>query len=83
MNKYSQERKDQILKLLLPPYNLTPTEAAKQEGISGFYMLYFLNAWHRYQDLQFLWLHLMTCIWVIFSCTLNKEPTRNQQRINS
>jgi len=34
MNKYSQERKDQILKLLFPPHNLTPTEAAKQEGIS-------------------------------------------------
>ena len=39
-------------------------------GISGFYMLYFLDAWHRYQELQFWWLHLMTCIWAIFTLVL-------------
>ncbi len=39
-------------------------------GISGFYMVYFLDAWHRYQELQFWWLHLMTCIWAIFTLVL-------------
>ncbi len=39
-------------------------------GISGFYMVYFLDAWHRYQELQFWWLHLMTCIWAIFTMVL-------------
>ncbi len=39
-------------------------------GISGFYMLYVLNAWHRYLDVQFWWLHLMTFIWLIFSLML-------------
>lgn len=39
-------------------------------GISGYYMLDFLNAWQRYQDLQFWWLHLMTLIWFIFTLVL-------------
>ncbi|TPH13343.1 hypothetical protein [Litorilituus lipolyticus] len=39
-------------------------------GVSGFYMLYFLNAWHRYLYVEFWWLHLMTIIWLIFSIVL-------------
>ena len=39
-------------------------------GLSGFYMLDFLNAWDRYQHLQFWWIHLMTFIWVIFTIVL-------------
>jgi uncharacterized membrane protein len=39
-------------------------------GLSGFYMLDFLNAWDRYQHLQFWWVHLMTFIWVIFTVVL-------------
>ena len=34
MNRYSPERKESILKKLLPPYNLTVTEVSEQEGIS-------------------------------------------------
>lgn len=39
-------------------------------GVSGFYMLDFLNAWQRYQDIQFWWLHLMTFVWFIFTLVL-------------
>ncbi len=39
-------------------------------GISGYYMLDFLNAWQRYQDLSFWWLHLMTLVWFVFSLVL-------------
>jgi transposase-like protein len=34
MNGYSPERKEALLKKLLPPYNLTVTEVSKEEGIS-------------------------------------------------
>ena len=34
MNGYSPERKEALLKRLLPPYNLTVTEVSKEEGIS-------------------------------------------------
>lgn len=39
-------------------------------GLSGFYMLHVMNAWHRYQEVQFWWLHLMTFIWIIFTLVL-------------
>ena len=34
MNRYSKERREAILKLLLPPHNLTVAEISKQENIS-------------------------------------------------
>ena len=34
MARYSRERKESVLKKLLPPHNLTVTEVAKSEGIS-------------------------------------------------
>ncbi len=39
-------------------------------GLSGFYMLEAMNAWGRYQHLQFWWLHLMTFVWFIFTLVL-------------
>ncbi len=39
-------------------------------GISGFLMVDFLDAWARYQDLTFWWMHLMTLIWAIFTLAL-------------
>ncbi len=39
-------------------------------GVSGYYMLDFMNAWDRYQQLHFWWLHLMTFIWAIFTVVL-------------
>jgi len=39
-------------------------------GISGFFMLFWLNAWDRYLDPSFWWVHLMTFIWVFFTLVL-------------
>jgi len=39
-------------------------------GVSGYYMLDVMNAWNRYQHLQFWWMHLMTFIWVVFTVVL-------------
>lgn len=39
-------------------------------GISGFYMLNAMNAWDRYQYLQYWWIHLMTLVWFIFTLVL-------------
>lgn len=39
-------------------------------GISGFYMLYVLDAWDRYLDYKFWWLHAMTLVWVLFTLVL-------------
>ena len=39
-------------------------------GISGFYMLYVLDAWDRYFDFKYWWIHAMTLVWVLFSLVL-------------
>jgi uncharacterized membrane protein len=39
-------------------------------GISGFVMIEVMNAWDRYQHLQYWWMHLMTLIWIIFTLVL-------------
>jgi uncharacterized membrane protein len=39
-------------------------------GLTGFFMLYWMDAWHRYQELSFWWVHLMTFIWVFFTLVL-------------
>lgn len=39
-------------------------------GITGFYMLYVLDAWDRYFDYRFWWIHAMTLVWIIFSLIL-------------
>jgi len=39
-------------------------------GASGFYMLYVLDAWDRYGDPGYWWLHAMSVIWLIFTLML-------------
>jgi uncharacterized membrane protein len=39
-------------------------------GLSGFFMLFWLDAWDRYLDLSFWWVHLMTLIWAFFTLVL-------------
>jgi len=39
-------------------------------GLSGFYMVFFLNAWQQFQYIQFWWLQLMTFVWLVFTVVL-------------
>jgi len=39
-------------------------------GLSGYYMLEVMNAWDRYLQPQFWWMHLMTLVWAIFTLVL-------------
>ncbi len=39
-------------------------------GASGYYMLDYMNAWDRYQEPIFWWMHLMTFIWIVFTIVL-------------
>lgn len=39
-------------------------------GLSGFYMLHAMDAWWRYADPGFWWLHLMTLVWLLFTLML-------------
>ena len=39
-------------------------------GLTGFYMMYELNAWERYLDYKFWWIHAMTLVWILFTLVL-------------
>ena len=39
-------------------------------ALSGFYILYELDAWERYLDYRFWWIHAMTLVWLIFTIIL-------------
>ncbi len=39
-------------------------------GLSGFYMVYVLDAWHRFTEWQYWWMHTMVFIWLVFSVML-------------
>ncbi|MDN5753925.1 MAG: hypothetical protein L0H15_11740 [Nitrosospira sp.] len=39
-------------------------------GLSGFYMVYLLNAWSRFAELRFWWMHAMVLVWLIFTLML-------------
>jgi uncharacterized membrane protein len=62
-------------------------------GASGFYMLHELNAWERYADYRFWWIHAMTLVWIVFllllfvlepfvlRSMLKKQIKKNPQKI--
>lgn len=39
-------------------------------GLSGYFMLDYMNAWDRYSHPAFWWIHLMTFVWAIFTLVL-------------
>ncbi|MEX2618535.1 MAG: hypothetical protein WD767_20815 [Alphaproteobacteria bacterium] len=39
-------------------------------GATGFYMLHVLDAWSRYAQIQYWWIHAMTAIWILFTLVL-------------
>lgn len=39
-------------------------------GLSGFYMTHGLDAWDRFADPQFWWMHAMVLVWGIFTLVL-------------
>ncbi len=39
-------------------------------GLTGFHMVARMNAWDRFLDLSFWWMHLMVLIWLLFTLLL-------------
>ena len=49
-------------------------------GISGFYMTFVLDAWHRFTQWQYWWMHTMVLIWLLFTFMLFVvEPKSRKQ----
>jgi len=48
-------------------------------GLSGFYMTYVLNAWDRFTQWQYWWMHMMVLIWLFFSVMLFVMEPRSRR----
>ena len=66
----SDENRIQLFECLEGRFAFQAKVTTLLTGLSGLWMLDYLNAWSRYLDPQFWWLHLMTAIWFIFSLVL-------------
>lgn len=49
-------------------------------GMSGFYLVYALNAWQRFLQWQYWWMHAMVLIWLLFSMMLFVAEPRARRR---
>jgi uncharacterized membrane protein len=57
-------------------------------GLSGFYMVHILDAWNRFTELRFWWMHAMVLVWMIFTLMLfvveplvrRRQATKTSQR---
>jgi len=64
------ENRLELFEKLEGRFSLQAKVATLITGLSGFYMLYFMNSWDHYLQVQYWWLHLMTLVWVIFTSVL-------------
>ncbi|MCB1773316.1 MAG: hypothetical protein KDI88_06835 [Gammaproteobacteria bacterium] len=39
-------------------------------GLSGFYLVHLMNAWERFHQLAYWWMHTMVLVWVLFTVML-------------
>jgi uncharacterized membrane protein len=39
-------------------------------GLTGFYLVYALDLWHRYTDLRYWWMTAMVLVWALFTLLL-------------
>ena len=39
-------------------------------GLTGFYMVWRLGLWDRFQTASFWWMHAMVCLWLLFAAIL-------------
>ncbi|MCW8884854.1 MAG: hypothetical protein OQK12_06300 [Motiliproteus sp.] len=66
----SQQQRMELFETLEGRFGKQAKIATLVTGLSGFFMLESMNAWQRYQQPEFWWIHAMTFIWVIFTLVL-------------
>lgn len=49
-------------------------------GLSGFYMTHVLDAWYRFTQWQYWWMHTMVLIWLLFTILLFVLEPRARRR---
>jgi uncharacterized membrane protein len=50
-------------------------------GLSGFYMTFILDAWHRFTQWQYWWMHAMVLIWLLFTFMLFVVEPKSRKQV--
>ena len=66
----SDDRRIELFEQLESQFALQARVTTFLAGASGLYMLHFMEAWSRYLDPSFWWIHLMTLVWFVFTVVL-------------
>lgn len=66
----SKEEQIETFEMLEGRFSLQAKITTLITAITGFYMLYVLNAWNRLLDPSFWWIHAMILVWLLFTIVL-------------
>lgn len=64
------QRRLELFEAIEGQFSLQARISVTLAGLTGFYMTYRYEAWSRFADPQFWWMHAMVLIWAIFTLVL-------------
>ena len=66
MSMPSEEKKAEFFKRFKKRFAAQARYTTLFTGLSGFYMVHILDAWSRFTELRYWWMHSMVIIWLLF-----------------
>ncbi len=66
----SKENKIETFEKLEGRFSIQAKITTLITGVTGFYMVYELDAWNRFLEPRFWWFHAMVLVWVLFTLVL-------------
>ena len=66
MSVPSEEKRTEFFKRFKKRFAAQARYTTLFTGLSGFYMVYILDAWSRFTEFRYWWMHSMVIIWLLF-----------------
>jgi len=66
MSMPSEEKKTEFFKRFKKRFAAQARYTTLFTGLSGFYMVHILDAWSRFTEFRYWWMHSMVIIWLLF-----------------
>ena len=66
MSMSSEEKRTEFFKRFKKRFAAQARYTTLFTGLSGFYMVHILDAWSRFTEFRYWWMHSMVIIWLLF-----------------
>lgn len=70
MSRIPKEKRLELFEMIEGRFATQARISTVLVGLTGLYMTYVLDAWDRFLDLHFWWMHAMVLVWAIFTFVL-------------